>query len=220
VYLLTDGLLDKILISRKQLFDIMTENLFIYYRVSTKDQADKGTEENQEKSIKEFLKTRDAKILEEFKDLGLSGASSERPGFNAMISRLEEVDGIAVYDPDRLSRDYEAGLKLMFELKHKGKKLYCSRTGTVTDFSSDEDQLIHTIKSWVSEQERKKIKARQAEGIARYKENNKRWGPKVKQVNWKRYDDLRAAKVSHAAIARVLEISESTLWRRIKERKL
>jgi len=196
----------------------MTENLFIYYRVSTKDQADKGTEENQEKSIKDFLKEKDIKIVEEFKDLGISGASNERPGFNAMIGRIDEVDGIAVYDPDRLSREYEAGLKLMFELKHKGKKLYCSRTGTITDFSSDDDQLIHTIKTWVSAQERKKIKARQADGIARYIKNNERWGPKRKEINWKKFDEYIEHEVSIAAIARIFEISEATMWRRIKER--
>ncbi len=196
----------------------MTENLFIYYRVSTKDQADKGTEENQEKSIKDFLKGKDIQIINEFKDLGKSGASSEREGFNNMLARLDEADGIAVYDPDRLSRDFEMGLKLMFELKHKSKKLYCSRTGTITDFSSDEDQLVHTIKSWVSEQERKKIKARQAEGIARYIEKNERWGPRRKEINWKKFDEYVEHEVSIAAIARIFEISEATMWRRIKER--
>lgn len=196
----------------------MTDKLFAYYRVSTKDQADKGTEENQEQSINDFLTGKDVNVVCTFFD-PLSGADNDRPQYKEMMSRLHEVAGICVYDPDRLSRDFETGLKFMFDLKHQGKKLYVSRTGTITDFSKDEDQLIHAIKAWVSEQERKKIKARQADGIKRYIAKEKRWGPRRKEVNWKHYDEYRGYGISHASIAKMMDMSPATLWRRIKSRK-
>lgn len=195
----------------------MTDKLFIYYRVSTKDQADKNTEENQERSIKKFLESRDVQIVEEFKDLGMSGASSDRPDYNKMLSRLDEVDGICVFDSDRLSRDLEMGIMLMFELRRYGKKLYESREGTIKDFSRNDDQLLHFISQWVAEQERKKLKARQLEGMQRYRESGKHWGPPVKEVNWRRYNELREAGVSRAAIARIMGMHPITLYRKLKK---
>ena len=196
----------------------MTDNLFAYYRVSTKEQADKNTQENQKRSIEEYLKQVDAKIIQEFYDPGLSGADKYRPQFKLMMNRIDEVDGIIVYDPDRLSRDFEFGLNLMFELKHKAKKLYISRTSTITDFSKSDEQLMHAITSWVSEQERTKSKERQRQGIKRFIKNNGFWGRKTIEIDWKKFDEYRGYRISHASIARMFGISEATLWRRIKER--
>ena len=196
----------------------MTEKLFAYYRVSTKDQADKNTQENQKNSIDNYVLSLDAKVVESFYDPGMSGADRDRPQFKAMMERIHEVDGIIVYDPDRLSRDFEMGLALMFDLKHQGKKLFVSRTMTVTDFSQGQEQLMHAITSWVSEQERVKIRERQKLGIQRYIENNGEWGRKTIQVNWKKFDEYRGYRISHASIARMMGISPATLWRRIRER--
>jgi len=197
----------------------MTKTVFSYYRVSTQDQADKSTEQNQKKSIHEYMKDLDIHIAESFYDPGISGASKERPQFQKMLSRLDEVDGIVVYDPDRLSRDFETGLQLMIELKAKDKLLYVSRTRTTYNFSEDQDQLVHVISSWANQQERKKINARQKLGIQRYIHDNGEWGRKTIQVNWKKFDEYRGYRISHASIARMMGISQATLWRRIKERK-
>lgn len=198
----------------------MTDNLAIYCRVSTKDQADKNTQENQEKSIKDFLQDKDVFIVKRFCDPGMSGASADRPQYNMMLQELHVYDGICVYDVDRLSRDFEMGVNLMFMLKQLGKKLYVSRTCSITDFSSDEDQLIHVIKAWVSDQERKKIKARQREGMNRYLAAGKKWGRHAKDINWKKYDELKKYDISDAGIARMLQVHPVTLCRAKKKRPL
>jgi len=194
------------------------DRVFAYFRVSTKEQKHMGTDENQRNHIREYSKGK-YKIVKEFSDLGVSGAERDRPGFTSMVNQLHQVDGIIVYDLDRLSRDFEIGLMLMFQLKENRKKLICSRTDSVTDFSRSEDQLIHVIKSWVSEQERVKIKARQMEGIARYRAKNKRWGRYRKTINWKAYDKYRSFGIPRTSIAKMMGMSTATLWKLIKERE-
>jgi site-specific DNA recombinase len=196
----------------------MIKKLATYCRVSTKDQADKNTQENQERSIKEFLKDKEVQVIKEYSDPGMSGASRDRPQYNKMLEELDQYDGICVYDVDRLSRDFEMGVNLMFMLKQMSKTLYVSRTGNIMDFSSDEDQLIHVIKSWVSDQERKKIKARQLEGMNRYREAGKKWGRPAKEINWKKYDELKKFGLSDASISRMMEIHPVTFCKAKKKR--
>jgi len=135
--------------------------------------VDKNTYENQTRAIKKFMKGKDLEVISEFQDLGLSGASRDRPSFKEMFSRLDEVDGICVYDDDRLARDFDMSICSMLMLKKLKKKLYIARKGKVVDFNKPrEEPLIHLISGWVAEQEREKIKQRQVEGMKRYMEKN------------------------------------------------
>lgn len=197
----------------------MGDKLFTYIRVSTDRQVDKCTYENQEVAIKKFLKGRDVEIIAEFQDLGLSGASRDRPGFNEMFSRLDEVDGICVYDDDRLARDFDMSIEQMFTLKKLKKKLYIARKCKVIDFDKQrEEQLIHLISGWVAEQEREKIKQRQVDGMKRYRENNGTWGRPKKKINWKQYDEYKAVGLSDHAISKIFQMDWRTLKERVKER--
>ena len=196
----------------------MKDKLYVYYRVSTQDQASKETEKTQKRAIMEFLHGKEVEIVKELYDPAMSGADPDRPAFKYMMSTLDLVDGIVVYDIDRLSRDLQTGINVMFDIKSKGKKLYVARTREIIDFKEGQQELVHMIRSWANAEERVRIKARQIEGMKRYRETHE-WGREKKQVNWKRYDYLRSFRISNAAIARMMGISQATLWRRIRERK-
>jgi DNA invertase Pin-like site-specific DNA recombinase len=136
-----------------------------------------------------------------------------------MFSRINEVDGICVYDDDRLARDFDMSIEQMFLLKRLGKKLYIARKAKVIDFNAQrEEQLIHLISGWMAEQEREKIKQRQLEGIKRYRENNDSWGRPIKKVNWRLYDEYKSVGLSDNAISKIFRMDWRTLKERVNER--
>lgn len=203
------------------------KKIFAYYRVSTDKQKEKNTQENQKKAIFEFIEGKDLEIIAEFEDLGLSGADNERPEFQKMISRLDEVQGIIIYDLDRLTRDFEMGVNFMFMMKKLKKSMYIARTKEIKDFSDDSEQLMTIIKSWVSAQERQKIKERQKIGIKRYIDKKGRWGRektfgkyKTPEQFWKNYDEYREMGISKVSCAKLLGLSPKSLYRRLAERDM
>jgi len=199
---------------------IEKKRVFGYVRVSTREQVEKATYENQIKSIKDYAKEENLEIVEIFQDLAISGVNQNRKSLQVLLERINEVEGIIIYDLDRLSRDFEFSISLMFLLKNKHKTLYISRTRQKQTFSDKTEQLINVIYSWVADLEREKIKQRQKLGIERFKQENGRWGRKKKEINWKEYDFLiNQVRISKAAFCRMKKISQNTLYRRLKERE-
>lgn len=193
------------------------EKIFIYCRVSTDLQGKKNTQINQKTAIMNFLNNLDVQIIDEFQDLGISGANKNREQFNLMLSRLNEISAIAVFDLDRLARDMEIGLELMRILMQKRIKIYEARTKTVKDLLNDNDQLLYFIGMWYSANERKKIHARQKLGIERYKLEKGRWGRRKKTLNLKKYQDLREMGIPKTVIAKIMSIHVQTLYARLHE---
>ena len=202
------------------------------YRVSTNDQVEKHTNENQMNSIMRFSESLDIGVVKIFEDLGKSGTDKLREGFDSMLKEIENdptITGIIVFDIDRLARDIIISMDLMNFLMKNGIKVYESRTEKIHNLNDDSDQLLYFIGSWFSSIERKKIKARQKEGIKRYIEENGRWGRKKKwgksvrtgkqmsrEAFIREYNNLRP-KLSKAAIARMFEVDICTLNRRLQE---
>jgi len=218
-----------VIISMNERCLIMTENesiklvtetvpAFGYVRVSTKEQEDKETQENQKQSIAVYAAAHGLSIVKCFQDLGISGNDNDRPDLNEMLANLDTVKNIIVYDQSRLSRNYEYSLKIMFLFQRLGVRVHLAQEGHVMDYNDDTVQLITSIQSWAAAQERKMINARQKAGIKRYIETHGEWGRKKIKINQKQFDALRTARVSKAAIARVLGTSRATLNRWIKAR--
>lgn len=155
-----------------------------YVRVSTKDQ-------NTERQLKKMI------------DLGIedryifvdkqSGKDFNRPQYQALRLVIREGDLLYLDALDRLGRDYDGIITewkfitreinadiIVFE----NEALFDSRKfKSMGDMGKlMEDQFLSLL-AYVGEQERKKIKQRQAEGIAVAKENGKHLGrPKVTLV--------------------------------------
>lgn len=187
-------------------------------RVSTELQD----EESQKTAIQDYLKTQKVEVIKEpFIDHALSGKKGVvRPAYNQMLEQLDEVDGICVFDWDRLTRDEEIGIMLMYLIKKAGKKVFEARTHRILTFEPFEERLLTVFKSMMAEEERKKIHARQAAGIKTYRDKNHRWGPFIKKINWKRYDEYRELGLPKTNIAKLFGISIRTLNRRLKEREV
>jgi site-specific DNA recombinase len=83
------------------------KNAICYYRVSSKQQAEKQSIDLQKHNLKEFAEEKGYDIMDEFKDDGIPGESiKSRPGFQKTLTTIEEggVDVLLVYMIDRIGR--------------------------------------------------------------------------------------------------------------------
>jgi len=78
-------------------------NVAGYIRVSTKQQKEDGSHENQRDELQRWAERNDHE-LECFEDIAISGQSDDRPGYQAMMDRADEFDAIVVNSVSRLAR--------------------------------------------------------------------------------------------------------------------
>ena len=87
----------------------MSKNCAIYTRVSIDNQAEKefSSCDAQEQKIKSFIASQDSwQIFKVYSDAGCSGATTERPALQQLLSDLkkEKIDIVFVHKIDRLTR--------------------------------------------------------------------------------------------------------------------
>lgn len=127
-----------------------------------------------------------ARQLERAKELGIpekhvwtdkqSGKNMNRPGFEAMMEFAREGDTIHVLSLDRLSRNYGELLKFMNQLQEKGIAFKADDLPTLDSGDPKMELLFNNmiinLLGWVADNERQKIRERQAQGIKLAKERH------------------------------------------------
>ena len=100
------------------------EQIAIYARVSSKQQAEAGTIESQLAALRERVEQDGFHLSEEltFVDEGYSGANLVRPGLERLrdIAALNGLDRLYVHSPDRLARKYAYQVLLIDEFQRAG----------------------------------------------------------------------------------------------------
>lgn len=181
-----------------------------YARVSTQEQ----NEARQLKSLKEAGCTR--LYIEK-----VSGATTERPELQRMLSELERGDTIVIHELSRLSRSTKDLLDLVEMLKEKGV-LLSSITDSWLDLSgtNPNSELMLTIFSGLAQYERKLTKQRQEEGIAIAKANGKYKGKQTKlveggeeEVRMKAIVNAYQEGTSIADIRKTYKVGTGTIYR-------
>lgn len=152
----------------------MTEQIYGYIRVSTKEQ-------NEDRQL---IALRELSIPEQniFMDKQ-SGKDFEREGYQRLVKRLKRDDLLCIKSIDRLGRNYEEILEQWRILtREKGvdilvldMPLLDTRRGKdlMGTFLSD---IVLQLLSFVAENERANIRQRQSEGIAAAKSRGVRFG--------------------------------------------
>ena len=138
---------------------------YAYWRVSS-------TEQNESRQLSAFRSC--GEEIDEIYGDKLSGKNTDRPGYQAMLAKLEPGDLVIFSSIDRMSRSYEDIAKewqtitrdkecdiLILDMKElldtrKGKDLI----GTLIS------DIVVKLLGYVAETERQNIRKRQAEGIA------------------------------------------------------
>ena len=158
-----------------------------------------------------------------------SGKDFERPNYKKLIKRLHPGDTLIIKSIDRLGRNYEE-IQKQWRIITKEKKvdivvidmpLLDTRRdkNLLGTFISD---LVLQLLSFISENERTTIRQRQAEGIAAAKKRGVRFGRPTKEAP-PDFDELIAKwqkkEMPLDEILRQYGMSESTFYRRLRERK-
>ena len=189
-----------------------------YIRISQPDE----TPENQRVAIKKWVMDHGFVIRGFFVDEAISGAvpPRDRPQYRAMIEfcRYNNIRNIVFYDVSRLGRNLEETLYELKRLLEEGFNVWF----VYPDFLNQVNdpmmkKFIVSMFAWFAELYRYDIIRRTKEGILRAKLQGKHVGRPRKPVDMKKVMELRSKGVSLRDIARIMNVSYSTLRRRLKE---
>jgi len=177
-----------------------------YARVSTAKQDC----ENQ----KEALKAAGCEVVFTEK---ASGAKTDRTALRKAIARLEEGDVLMVTRLDRLARSTRDLLNILDEVSQRGAS-FKSLADTWADTTTAQGRLMLTILGGLAEFERTLILSRTEAGIAKAREQGKKFGrPSALDAGQKRkIADRYAAGETMAELAREYECGEATIFRALK----
>jgi len=192
-----------------------------YVRVSSKDQ-------NEERQV---VKMHELGIEDEhiFIDKQ-SGKDFDREAYKKMKTYIREHDLIYIDALDRLGRDYDGIIR---EWKHITRELNANivcldkpdvfdsrKFKSMGDIGKLQEDLFLSLLSYVAEQERKKIKQRQAEGIAVAKAKGKHLGRPKYNID-KAFIDVylkwKDKEITATKAMELLGMKRNTFYRRVEE---
>lgn len=138
---------------------------------------------SEQQNVARQIKSLEEAGCERFYTEKISGATTDRPELQLMLSELEPGDTIVIHELSRLSRSTKDLISLVEDIQGKGAGLR-SVTDKWLDLSEDNpmNELIFTIFSGLAQFERKMSKQRQQEGIEIAKANGKYKGKQTKLV--------------------------------------
>ena len=178
---------------------------FFYSRVSTADQ-------NEARQIEQAKQGDYDKVYLD----KASGANMERAELNIMLNQLREGDSVTVLSIDRLGRNTRDILTIVDKITEQKASLVClSPHFTSADHYGE---FFLSMLACFAQLERKQILERQMQGIQIAKQAGKYKGRKPKTIEnfeavYKQWCD---DKITAEQAAKLLEISRSTFYRRVK----
>ena len=195
--------------------------IYGYMRVSTKAQ----NLNRQEDALLEFGVEKDNIFADKE-----SGKNFDREKYQEMKSILKRNDVLVIKELDRLGRNKEMIKEELRYFKDNGIRLkILNIPTTLIDIQEGQEWIIDMVNnillevmSSIAEEERKKIKERQAEGIAAAKAGGVKFGPKVKYTEVQLLNALKDLKVnggtkSYSQVVRDHNIPKTTLIRYSKQ---
>lgn len=116
----------------------------------------------------------------EYQDAGVSGAVSDRPEYQRLLTDIARgtVKRLICTDLDRISRDPDERSRFHRHCRKFGVEVV--ETGGVVNTQTPEGVLMERVRAAVSEYDRSRIKQRCKAGIAARIASGKRWGPPPK----------------------------------------
>lgn len=195
--------------------------IYGYMRVSTKAQ----NLNRQEDALLEFGVEKDNIFADKE-----SGKNFDREKYQEMKSILKRNDVLVIKELDRLGRNKQMVKEELEYFKNNGIRVkILNIPTTLIDFPEGQEWMMEMINnivlevmSSIAEEERRKIKTRQAEGIAAAKAGGVKFGPKVKYTEVQLLNALKDLKVnggtkSYSQVVRDHNIPKTTLIRYSKQ---
>ena len=196
----------------------MNHQEYAYIRVSSKDQ----NEDRQILALKSYTIPKENYYIDK-----MSGKNFNRPAYQALLKQLRPGDILYIHSIDRLGRNYEEIIEqwkwltknvgvdlIVLDMPLLNTTLSKDLLGT---FISD---LVLQLLSFVAENERNRIKRRQAEGIEAAKLRGVRFGaPSIPKPDdlYEIIEGYQNKSITAKKAAKQLNISVSTFYRWLKE---
>jgi DNA invertase Pin-like site-specific DNA recombinase len=184
----------------------------IYSRVST----DKQDTQNQLTDLREFARKNDWNIGVEFVDV-VTGGTSNRPQFQAMLRAADrkEFDLLLFWSMDRLTR--EGTLETLQHLRRleQAGVGFRSFTEQYLDSSGIMKDVVLALLATMAKQEKVRISERTKAGLATARANGSKLGRPMVAVDVEKMRQLNAAGHSQREIARLMDIPQATISRRL-----
>jgi putative DNA-invertase from lambdoid prophage Rac len=202
-----------------------------YVRVSTTEQVDNTSMQEQKRQIEGNALTHNLVIDQFIEDGGVSGADPFFARLEANSVTLAEGDTVIVAKLDRFSRDLLDALQSIKKCKELGVKLIINGHGDVTDSSNIYAQLMLEILCSFAGHERRVLKERQKQGQAAKRKAGGHLGGSAKfgytiqgtgqaavlvakpeeQAALKYAKEMRATGISFRAISAILKTSHGVI---------
>ena len=148
----------------------------------------------------------------------VSGASADRTALNEMLSFVREGDEVIVYSIDRLARDLRDLETIINKVIDNGASITFITEKLTFDGNSENalDKLMLQIMGAFAEFERKIIRSRQAEGIARARERNAYKGRQA-TIDRAEINKLYAELKSVSKVAKAMNICRNSVYRNLEK---
>ena len=182
-----------------------------YLRVSRHDQ-DTALQADETST---FIKNRRWRLIETYKDHGVSGAKDRRPALDQLLAdaRKRKWDALIVYKADRLFRSLRHMVLTLDEFAALG--IVFVSTTEPFDTSTPSGKLLLHIVSAMAEFERGLLIERVKSGVAAARRRGARLGRPPARLDEDRLRELRAQGLSVRKIAETLDVGASTVQRRL-----
>lgn len=193
-----------------------------YVRVSTEEQKQEGSHETQRDQLQEWADRNGHEIVL-FEDTAISGQSDDRPEYDAMMSRLDEFDMVAVRELSRFGRSLQRVLRDIERLDEHDVAF----ESITEDFGTDSAmgtamfQIIGVFNEFWANLARERAN----EMVKRRREQGKPIGrpKKLNEDQLAQVYDWNEMGLSYAAIATLvddafgIEVDKSTIYRYCQE---
>jgi DNA invertase Pin-like site-specific DNA recombinase len=148
-----------------------------------------------------------------FRDQGVSGSTSARPGLDACLDHLREGDVLTVWKLDRLGRNTQHVLTVVDDLMSRGIGFRSITEGLHTEGPMGKAML--TIMAAFAQLERDTMIERTRAGLAAAAANGRKGGRprKVDDADAAKARNLRDKGVTAADIGKMLGVSRATVYR-------
>lgn len=194
----------------------------LYTRVSTSKQVEQGTSlENQEARLRQYADFHGFADAELITDEGLSGKTTDRPGFQLVMDAVKKkaVDAVIVYSLSRFARNTVATLEAVSLMNRNGITFHSLTEQVDTD--SAVGRFFLAVLAALAQMEREQIGERTRSVLQHKKRNGERTGQvpfgkqetadgklvdhEMEQITIHRVHDMRASGMKYAAIAETLQ---------------
>jgi DNA invertase Pin-like site-specific DNA recombinase len=176
----------------------------LYLRVSTGEQ----TTRNQRRELHAVAERHGWHLVATYEDAGISGSKGrdERPGFDQLMKAVarREIDMVAAWSVDRLSRSLTHLLSFLTELHAKGVDLFLHQQGL--DTTTPSGRAMFQMLGVFAEFERAMIRERVMTGLARARAEGKQLGRRpVEQSKAKKVKQALALRSQGIGIRRIAQ---------------